>query len=241
MGTLDGSGALGEMQIIANPVGTLDEIKQAGLDPSAVACCAPSGDAPNAIRGVRGCNAYNECPFHMKKFNHGKWTRGEGPRYVGYRLFTVEGHKAENDMRCFDFVRTMLKRMRVGQQEREEGRVGEIIRIVAQEGEMIRTRVGVKDEKDPKGLTYRNEIKLRPVHTFQRPKDMDTVSYDGALRKSEIDAQKRDAELADQWDAEPVKYDEKDDDWSKDDAVLDLPAPSGATPIAAPVTPKAKP
>lgn len=65
--------------------------------------------------------------------------KGKGPRYIGYVIITdrVELNGAKRDFTtCWNFIESGLqKRLSVGRQLREDGKDGEIVRIIAQEGE----------------------------------------------------------------------------------------------------------
>lgn len=79
-----------------------------------------------------------DCIFDQPK-NGG--FKGDGPRYIGYRLITdgAEDHTPKEDtIICYDAIEALKERMIFGKQQRERGRDGELIKIIAQQGEMIR-------------------------------------------------------------------------------------------------------
>lgn len=249
MSSVYGSGVLNQMGIIPNPVGTLEEVRRAGLDPNQVASCAPSADSPNRIQGVRGCPVYDECIFGQKRYNGGKWSKGvDGPHYVGYRLQTHEGDIKEDDCTCFTFIKTLKRRMLVGLAERSEGRRGELIRITAQEGEMIRTRQQVRVDPKDRGPNpeWKWDMALRPVHTFPRPDKNPQLTYEQQLLAAERDAQKREDDYIEAFTPGPLEYAEAPNEPTEPteedyQAILNMPAPTGQLATAAPDKPKKPP
>lgn len=100
------------------------------------------------------CEFNGMCRFDQKRLGGFK---GEGPKYIGYRLITdrTERNSAKEDtMTCFNFVNALQRRMLHGQALRADGKDGEIIKVVAQEGEAITRRIRV-------GMNSRGEI-VRP-------------------------------------------------------------------------------
>jgi hypothetical protein len=166
---------------VDHPCGTLEELQEQGLDPRKVACCAPNSP------GVRGCNHYEDCIFHMKRYGG---FRGKGPRYVGYFLKTHEGAKKEDFMSCYHFIKTLLGRMRAGNAYREQGKPHEVIRIIAQEGEPVLKRFDeALDKNNNKTGDLRRKIYHRSVAVppFPRPKDNPLVTYDQELDARELE------------------------------------------------------
>jgi hypothetical protein len=107
------------------PKGTLEDLREANLDPMVYGCCHANGV------GVMGCMVEKSCPFAQKKFGGFK---GLGPEYVGYYHRTAradESKQHENVAQCFAFVQTLLRRMRKGAADKEEGRDYEHIEIIA--------------------------------------------------------------------------------------------------------------
>ena len=85
------------------------------------------------------CEVARQCQFHLKR-NGGFKGPGQRARTVGYLLVTdaADGHKPKRDfMGCVDFVNTLLPRQRLGRARREEGKDGEMISIIGQEGDLI--------------------------------------------------------------------------------------------------------
>lgn len=129
--------ALADLGIKKFPVGTLEEIQQAGLDENKVCCCAqPIKDQR------RGCPVWDTCRFDHRSMGAFK---GQGPRYIGYRIIDPAlGDLGTNQdvHACYAFVHGLQKRADFGAAARREsgGRRGEVIRVIAQEGDIIETR-----------------------------------------------------------------------------------------------------
>lgn len=95
--------------------------------------------APKTIT-CQTCPLRSNCQFDRKDMGGFK---GEGPKYIGFRLITdrAENNSATEDiMTCFNFVESLQKRMRFGRQQRDEGKDGEVVRVIKQEGETIKKR-----------------------------------------------------------------------------------------------------
>lgn len=72
--------------------------------------------------------------------------KGDRPHYIGYRLITdaVENHSAKEDYcTCHNFVEVFRDRMITGMTQRLQGKDGELVKIIKQEGETIERRVRV--------------------------------------------------------------------------------------------------
>lgn len=177
--------ALARIGVTPWPIGTLEELVAEGLDPEAIASCAPS--RPGI---TRGCPLWKACRFNLPRMGGFK---GKGPKYVGYSLTTHEGDRKQDSMTCHSFVRTMQSRMDAGVVAKQQGRPYEIIRIVAQEGQMIRTRVGKKstDKNEDGSYKYFYEVKEVPVPFHPRPADDERLNYDQELQAQDREAQER--------------------------------------------------
>ena len=130
----DGKSALANLGFSKFPVGTLEEIQEAGLDPVKVSCCAKPIDGQ-----VRGCAMEGLCRFDRKNMGGFK---GQGPHYVGYRVMdpaTGDLGTNQGSHLCFAWIHGFQKRADFGAAARREsnGARGEVIRIIAQEGEEI--------------------------------------------------------------------------------------------------------
>jgi hypothetical protein len=143
-----------------------------------------------SVPGVRGCNVYDRCIFHMRRFGGFK---GKGPRNIGYDIWTGErlpdGRIAQKQdiSSCNQFVMTMGARMAHGQRQREEGNQNaEAIHVVAQEGETIETRVQVRLNEgrtnEVEKFDYRVEKRIVPM--YQHPDAATGDSYEAGLERA---------------------------------------------------------
>ena len=200
----DNVSALSQMGITNDPIGTKDEVLAIGMDIAETACCAPRQ------RGIqRGCALWNQCRFHQPKM--GGFKGQGGPRYIGYRMITDEGTANENDVKCHVWVRSIQARADHGANMIRQGKNGERINIVAQEGEEIITRIAVpvnargqivsvsqdqfdlleahghKVNRDERNTTYDFvNIKLKhKVARHPRPGELSGVSYEQELMQRE--------------------------------------------------------
>jgi len=209
------------MGLHPNPIGTLDELRREGIGPAFVGSCAPPS------KGVRGCSHYEKCIFRLTK-NGG--FRDLGPRNIGFYHQTHEGHKRQEFMACFTFMQTLYERMRAGIRDREDGLNGEIIRIVAQEGQLIRPKhtinVNAGTNLAPKWDRRTDPI---PVPAFQRPHEQGSTSYDLILENEEKQRQIEDPELA---VGPPIKA--EDMEYGDEDKLPELDDIPSAVPVAKP-------
>lgn len=173
--------AVAAMGLNPNPVGTPEELRNENLDLRVIGSCAP------ARPGVCGCQFYENCIFRFTRFGG---FRDEGPRNVGYFLQTHEGSKKEDQGSCHFFMSRLYDRMRAGQRDREDGKNGEIIQIIALEeggdhplsGEKIHRgyTVNVNDGTNLPSK-YEKKIFTGPVTPFPRPSERVALSYDSLL------------------------------------------------------------
>jgi hypothetical protein len=171
------------------PIGTLEEIQEAGYNPQDVACCAPNSP------GVRGCPVERSCRFARKRYGGFK---GKGPKYVGYRLVTDEGRVKEDFIRCHSFIRGGLQaRLDAGVIHRQQGKRGEFVRIIAQEGETIRQRVQIPVNPNDKSqqAQFKFETETITVPEHPRPTDVDVLTYDQEIISKELQAEKIEEEF----------------------------------------------
>lgn len=173
-----------------HPHGTVDELRREGLDPEKVSSCAPKSP------GVRGCNHWADCPFHLTRLGGFK---GQGPHYVAYYLKTHEGDEKEDVSSCYLFTKTLLARMRASVAFADRGLPHEKIRIIAQEGgKYLKTTDEAMDKNNNKTGDLRRKITraMAEVPEFPRPGSVDHIRGKGLLSQRE-----RERELAEQ-DAE---------------------------------------
>ena len=101
----------------------------------------------------RGCPMWADCRFNHQSMGGFK---GKGARYVAVRqIIPVDGAKggSQDIKRCFDYVLTLQARADAGAAERRvtNGRRGEVIRIIGQEGDSFTTQWYV-------GFNAKNEV-----------------------------------------------------------------------------------
>jgi hypothetical protein len=225
------------MGIQPMPIGTLDELRKEGINPAFVGSCSPPSS------GVGGCKSYDSCIFRFKK-NGG--FRDNGPRNCGYYHRTHEGRAVENDCSCAFFMSRMYDRMRAGERDRQDGKNGEIIQIIAIEGGMNhplsgepihRTMTINENEGTNLAPKWVKKTITGPVPKFPRPADRQTVSYDTLVedRRRMREAQNPDLETG---PSEPVHRVQPAN--VDPDPVIDLgevleAAASGPAPVARPV------
>lgn len=183
------------------PKGTLEELKAAHLDPSLYGCCHANAADENGV-AIMGCPVEKNCPFAQRRFGGFK---GEGPEYIGYYHRTSradESKQHENIMSCFGFVSTLLRKMRKGAADKEEGRDYEHIEIIALPKHVLeRARAaGHRDvlnrfgdtvvvtkwtSEVPKSLVNMNlvpETVEIEVPKFPRPSDNPRITYNQKLQ-----------------------------------------------------------
>ena len=143
MSTAFGKSALANFNITQWPIGTTDEVRQAGYDTKTVASCC-GGDEAKA-RGLRPCPVWESCQHHLRSMGGFKGT--DGPRYEGYRYIDpADGTATEDIMSCYNWTLTQQGKAdaNAALRRRSGGRHGAVIRIIAQEPE-IAARIGVPD------------------------------------------------------------------------------------------------
>ena len=172
---------------VNQPIGTLDEIIANGDDPEYVACChKPAKDG-----SIKGCQVWDTCRFNLRNRNGGKWTKGEGPHYVGYYVHVGSGEgngQKEDFMTCHNFVKDLEPRMLTGRAAQERGeRDYETIEVIGQEGDKIFRQDWKSVAAD--GGNRSGDLRIKAplvevtIPTFPRPGEIDTSKFDGMLRK----------------------------------------------------------
>jgi hypothetical protein len=128
--------------------GSKEENAEQGYDLRDVATCSEPEKEKN-----RGCPMWADCRFNHQSMGGFK---GKGARYVAVRqIIPVDGAKggSQDIKRCFDYVLTLQARADAGAAERRvtNGRRGEVIRIIGQEGDSFTTQWYV-------GFNAKNEV-----------------------------------------------------------------------------------
>ena len=224
------SGVAASMGLHPEPIGTLDELRRENIGSAFVGSCAP------ASKGVCGCDHYEKCIFRLTK-NGG--FRDHGPKNVGFFHETHEGHRRQEFMACFSFMQTMYERMRSGIRDREDGLNGEIIRIIAQEGDTIRPKHNV-NLNEGTTLPHKWARKTDPivVPAFPRPHEQGGNSYDAILIAEERKRQLGDPDMQ---VGPPIAAQDMEPEPEREPLELPPMPPEGASvPTAEPVTRKAK-
>lgn len=243
----NGSGAaLNAMGMIPKPLGTLEELRKGSLNPARVASCS----APDGNRN-KGCDDYHRCIFKLRR--NGGFRDTGGPLGVGYYLETHEGTVVENEGPCWWFMERMFRRMTDGQRDRQEGKNGETIQIIAIEpgfdhplsGEVISRRVFV-DINEGKGLPAKFEPKtiVGPVSHFRRLGEREAMTYEAEVRARRLKREQSDPDyeegaLRREAVSQPHASESREVDVESQnlDAILKS-EPAGPAAVAAPVTRK---
>lgn len=143
------------------PIGTLDEIRELGLDPSRVGTCSK-----RAGKNV-GCPWFNNCRFHQ-------WRDGlggrKGPLNVGVDVILgpIDGGAwDQKQMPCFQFYASGL-----AARAKNTDESGEVIRVIAYEGDdrELNERITVRENpNDPNDKRMLETVETRRVQVFPRP------------------------------------------------------------------------
>lgn len=143
------------------PLGTPDELRNAGMNPATSPCCAPESGMQGPLGQAQGghdvaaggCSAYGQCLFALKRYGG---FRDQGPRNVAVLQQVDPTEIAANAdrpasnvniMPCFLFMANLFQRWKQQNESRE------VIAIVAQEGE----KTEYIDERmvpDPRGAEF---------------------------------------------------------------------------------------
>lgn len=162
------------------PIGTVREVREAGMDLKANAACCPGGKGA----AVRGCPMWEDCRFHLKR-NGG--FKGRGPHNIGY-FQKIDGVSKEDYEPCYLWVRNH-------QPLADQNIKGHVYAIVAQEGQEISfVRVYAVDGLNSnvtKNYAFKKEPVVMPVPKFPRPAER----FEEEAIAREIEA-RRAAELA---------------------------------------------
>lgn len=178
-----------------HPIGTLQEVIDAGMDPEDVATCHR-----NVAGEIRGCPFWKSCQFHIRSRGGFK---GKGPHYIGYHLRTskADGRRQKEDVAsCFAFVATLQGRMLAGMNAKNKGEDYELIQIIAQEGEEILVKEYKSVAADGGNRSGDIRIAMKPVKltvpAFPRPGDDIAVTYNQILdqRATEREREEEDME-----------------------------------------------
>lgn len=239
----NGSGtAVNALGLHPDPLGTPDELRKEGLSLTLVGSCAP----PDKMTRTLGCQYYEQCIFRYRK-NGG--FRDAGPKNIGYFHQTHEGTQIENEGSCHFFMARLYDRQWAGERDRRDGLNGEIIEIIAQEGETIHKRVIVNVNAPPYvekagPPEYKKTTITGPVKRFLRPGEREAIDYDTLVsdrRRLRVAQDDERAEGAPVHRVQPAKAAAEPEPIVVNlDEVVAEPV-AEAAPVAAPVARKAKP
>jgi hypothetical protein len=246
------------------PKGTLGDLREAHLDPAMYGCCHANAADSNGLT-IMGCMVEKSCPFAQKRYGGFK---GEGPEYIGYYHRTTradESKQMENVISCFGFVQTLLRRMRKGMTDKEEGRDYEHIEIIAMPKSVLARDPSLKGRfsdtvvvtrwksEAPKSLVNMSlvsETVEMEVPHFPRPQENPGITHNQKLaarlaaresaRNREDDAPESREDRLDRIKAELAEMDANTPEADAEvlDAFSELPARSGEAPVAEPVARK---
>lgn len=127
-----------------------EEVRANGYDPRITHSCAPAPGLSQlgGVKGVHGCDVWDQCPFNLTRnggFKGYTWR----PKNVAAYVKPDPGRTNQNVIMlpCYKYARLMGDRIKDGIRDRDLRGGGEIIQIVAQEGEEYSQIVWKK--KDP--------------------------------------------------------------------------------------------
>ena len=177
------------MGLTNTPLGTIEELKEAKLPLRTVACCAP----PAA--GRKGCDQYEMCifrytnngGFRCEVDEYGHTVSGNGARNIGYFHQDHEGKPSEHQCSCHLFMSHLAHRMEAGLRDTRQGLPGEIIEVIAQEGEIIHEtemrRVNKNADKPnlPAEWDWVQETRPVRVRKFLRPLERETLRSEAVV------------------------------------------------------------
>lgn len=150
---------------ITTPIGTLEELKEIGADPRKVRSCHERTGAQAG--GILGCPHFRMCRFRQWRDQQNGL---KGPLNVGVEitLSQIDGrHTAQSEMACYNYYAANIR-----QRQRQQEESGELIRIVAYEGdgkmisEKETRRVKGEPKESPLMEPYMN---VHPVTPHKRP------------------------------------------------------------------------
>jgi hypothetical protein len=172
----------------AESAAVIESVKRHGFDPGVVRSCMPSSDLSRlgGVKGVVGCNQWDRCPFGLTRnggFKGVSWR----PKNIIYYLEPNDGttHAKEDMMPCFLYAQLLQNKARDGRLDLEEGRNGEIIQIIGQEGDTYTENAFVKiNSADPaqnSGWKNQESTKTCPEYVF--PSTLAGQQHERDLRK----------------------------------------------------------
>lgn len=154
---------------IVTPIGTLEELEQINANPFKVRSCHIREKTADGT--ILGCAFFRQCRFRPWRDQMVKpdGTRLKGPLNVGVEIALAQvdgGAMGQMEMACYDYYRANI---RSRQKQQEES--GELIRIVAYEGDGKNiTEVCTRHvDSDPKSPVMERYNDVHPVRAHKRP------------------------------------------------------------------------
>jgi hypothetical protein len=197
-------------------------LRSKGLDPSKVRSCAPSAGQEGHVRGLMGCNVSERCPYHLTRYGG---FRGIRPHNVGVYIKPNDGSMRQNCtyMPCFLTIETqLLGRMRAGRDAIEEGKNGELIQIIAQEGQTIRRKNWVRNEAES---TRDNWVGKQVIEVIKIPEYQYPTEDSGESFEAQMERERRERDAANPFDrVGPSEMTKEDlEEWGGEPLVLGTP------------------
>ena len=156
------------------PVGTKDEVLALGQSLAKWATCSERD--PNLKS--RGCIHFPECIFAFKN---------SGPKNVGVYIKADTGASVERSMPCHVYMETLHKRSLSGDES------GEVIAVVAHEGEAIEVKETVSAEPRSKtDFRVKTTTKSQNIAPFPRPGEDGSLMGPEFLATMKIEARLKD-------------------------------------------------
>lgn len=178
-------GALMRMGIRPDPAGTLEELQEAGINPSDVGCCFPNRESkdPRKRSDVMGCSQWVRCPFDQVDMGGFKT---KGPQNVPFRLITHENDVMQDYMPCFRFAGVLEMRRRQGIVDKMQGRTRfESIRVIGKQGDTIKRRSTVPIDPNDSAKGFKTVVEDIEVPKFPRPNELAGLSFEAEIMRLE--------------------------------------------------------
>ncbi len=151
----------------------IEEVRKHGFDPAVVRCCVPSFGLPGSVRGVKGCDQADRCNFHLTKhggFRNLSWR----PKNVCVYIKPDKDMPNQNEVvvSCFHYCQKIADRVKDSQRDNDQFGWGEVIQIVAQEGEEYTEIQTVKvSATDPNSATM-EKVVTKTVPEYKHPSQL---------------------------------------------------------------------
>lgn len=191
----------------------IEDVRSHGFDPAKVVCCVPSAGLAGSVKGVMGCNVADRCEHHLTK-NGGFRNQTWRPRNMAVLIKPEEGRPNTNQvlMSCCDYVRLLQNRAEDGALDRKRHGAGEIIRIVAHEGEQYTQIVLEKVNPANPNTIFHEVVKTDAVPEFKHPSQLAGTSAQRAMLEGL-------AELEDEEPTGPPQKHAEVEEWDEDSAI----------------------